>query len=219
MKKDLTELVCILDKSGSMSGLEDDTIGGYNALLAKQKKEDGEAVVTTVLFNDDYELLHDRINIKGIRPVTEKEYAVGGSTALLDAVGKTIHKIINAQKQTSEEERASKVMFVVTTDGMENASREYTYEKIRAMIEHQKEKYGWEFIFLGANIDAISTAAKFGINADRASNYNADGDGTRLNFEAVSYAMKNLRADKPIDATWKSTIEEDFEKRSKKEKK
>ena len=155
MKKGLTELVFILDRSGSMSGLESDTIGGYNSLLEKQKKEDGECVISTVLFDDKYELLHDRINLKGIVPITEREYFVRGSTALLDAVGRTIDKIGNAQKHTAEEERAEKVMFVITTDGMENSSREYGYDKVRQMIERQKDKYGWEFIFLGANIDAV----------------------------------------------------------------
>src|SRR5450756_271761 len=208
MKKDLTELVFILDRSGSMAGLESDTIGGYNALLEKQKKEVGEAVVTTVLFDDKYELLHDRINIKGIAPITEKEYFVCGSTALLDAVGKTINKIGNAQKYTSEDLRADKVMFVITTDGMENASHEYTYDKIKHMIERQKEKYGWEFIFLGADIDAISTAAKFGIDADRAANY-----------DAVSCAVSEIRASRPIDANWKAKIDADFAHRSKKVKK
>jgi uncharacterized protein YegL len=215
MKTNITELVFILDKSGSMAGLESDTIGGYNAMLTKQQKESGEAIVTTVLFDDNYELLHDRINIKGIRPITESEYFVGGCTALLDAVGKTIHKIGNAQKHTSEEQRADKVMFIITTDGMENSSCEYTYEKIKEMVERQKAKYGWEFIFLGANIDAISTAAKFGISADRAANYHADGEGTRLNYEAVSDAVSNLRENRPITENWKANIEADFAHRSK----
>jgi len=215
MKTNITELVFILDRSGSMSGLELDTIGGYNALLEKQKKEPGEAVVTTVLFDDKYELLHDRINIKGIAPITEKEYYVCGSTALLDAVGKTINKIGNAQKHTSEDLRADKVMVVITTDGMENASHEYTYDRIKYMIERQKEKYNWEFIFLGANIDAVSTAAKFGINADRAANYNADSEGTRLNYEAVSCFVSEVRASRPVDAKWKAKIDADFEHRRK----
>lgn len=214
MKTNIVELIFILDKSGSMSGLESDTIGGYNAMLKKQQQEPGEAIVTTVLFDDNYELLHDRINIKGIRPLTEKEYFVGGCTALLDAIGKTIHKIGNAQRHTGEEQRADKVMFVITTDGMENASREYTYEKIKKMVERQKEKYGWEFIFLGANIDAIATAARFGICADRAANYNADGEGTRLNYEAVSEAVSELRASRLITNSWKAKIDEDFAHRS-----
>ena len=213
MKKGLTELIFILDRSGSMSGLESDTIGGYNAMLEKQKKEPGEAVITTVLFDDRYELLHDRINIRGIEPITEKEYYVRGTTALLDAVGRTISKIVNVQKHTVEDERAENVMFVITTDGMENASREYSYEKIRRMIEHQKSKYGWEFIFLGANIDAIDTAGRFGIGQDRAVNYNADSEGTLLNYEVISETVSCLRACREISEDWKDRIEEDYKKR------
>ncbi|HEY8804950.1 MAG TPA: vWA domain-containing protein [Clostridium sp.] len=218
MKTNLTELVFILDKSGSMSGLESDTIGGYNALLKKQKEEPGEAIVSTVLFDDNVELLHDRVNVKGIRSITEKEYFVGGCTALLDAIGKTINKIGNVQRNANEQQRADKVMFVITTDGMENASNEYNYEKIKKMVERQKEKYGWEFIFIGANIDAISTAAKFGISADRAANYNADGEGTRLNYEAVSHVVSELRASRPITESWKAKIDDDFTRRSKNSK-
>ena len=155
MKNKLSELVFILDRSGSMSGLEKDTIGGFNSMLEKQKKEEGEAIITTVLFDNKYELLHDRINIKGISPITEKEYYVRGTTALLDAVGRTIEKIENAHKHTLEAERPSKVLFVITTDGMENSSTRYNYEKIKRMIEDKKKEFGWEFIFLGANIDAF----------------------------------------------------------------
>jgi uncharacterized protein YegL len=219
MKTNITELVFILDKSGSMSGLESDTIGGYNAMLKKQQEELGEAIVTTVLFDDNYELLHDRINIKGIHPITEKEYFVGGTTALLDAIGKTIHKIENVQRHTSEEQRAGKVMFIITTDGMENASREYTYGKIKEMVENQKEKYGWEFIFLGANIDAVATAAKFGIEPDRSANYNADSEGTRLNYEIVSKVVSDFRESKPISDIWKEKIDEDYLLRGKKRRK
>lgn len=215
MKKGLTELVFILDRSGSMNGLENDTIGGYNSLLEKQKKGSGEAVITTVLFDDQYELLHDRINLRGIEPITDKEYYVRGMTALLDAVGKTISKIGNAQKHTSEDERAENVMFVITTDGMENASREFSYEKVKEMIEHQKNKYGWEFIFLGANIDAAATAERFGISKDRASNYNADSDGTLLNYEVLSETVSYLRASRAISKDWKKRIESDFKKRGK----
>lgn len=219
MKTNLTELVFILDKSGSMAGLESDTIGGYNALLRKQQEEPGKALVTTVLFDDDYKLLHDRINIMNIRPITEREYLVGGCTALLDAIGKTIHKIGNVQKNTREEYRADKVMFVITTDGLENASREYNYEKVKRMIERQKERYGWEFIFLGANIDAVSTAAKFGIGADRAANYHADSRGTQLNYKVVSEFVSNLRANVVNDETWKAEIDQDYEHRGMKDKK
>ncbi|MDD2447359.1 MAG: hypothetical protein PHY91_06700 [Tissierellia bacterium] len=213
MKKDLTELVFILDRSGSMSGLESDTIGGYNALLGKQKKESGEAIITTVLFDDNYELLHDRINLPAIEPITDKEYYVRGTTALLDAVGKTINKLVNVQRHTAKEEQAEHVMFVITTDGMENASREFNYAKISKMIEHQKKKYGWEFIFLGANIDAIATAERFGISQDRATNYNADSEGTMLNYEVISEAVSYMRASRTISDNWKDRIEEDFKKR------
>lgn len=216
MKTDLTELVFILDRSGSMAGLESDTLGGYNAMLDRQKKEPGEAVVTTALFCDTYELLHDRTNIKGVAPISEKEYSVGGCTALLDAIGKTIHKIGNAQKYTAEEERAGKVLFVITTDGLENASREYSCVKIRQMVERQKTKYGWEFIFLGANIDAVATAMQLGIDEDKSVNYNADSAGTRLNFEAVNSAVSSFRENRTINENWKDSIEDDFKKRSKK---
>lgn len=215
MKTNITELVFILDRSGSMAGLESDTIGGFNAMLKKQQAEPGEAIVTTVLFDDEYEILHDRINIQGLRPITEKDYFVGGCTALLDAIGRTINKIGNAQKHTSEERRADKVMVVITTDGLENASREYNYENIKAMVERQKQRCGWEFIFLGANIDAVLTAANFGISADRAANYNADGEGTRLNYEAVSHAVSEIRAKRSISESWKAKIDEDFARRGK----
>lgn len=213
MKKDLTELVFILDRSGSMSGLESDTIGGYNSMLEKQKKENGEAVITTVLFDDRYELLHDCINLRGIAPITEKEYYVRGSTALLDAVGRTINKIGNVQKHTAEDERAEHILFVITTDGMENASKEFTYDKVRRMIEHQKSKYGWEFIFLGANIDAVDTAERFGIGKGRVANYNADSEGILLNYEVISETISHLRENLPISEDWKGRIEEDFRKR------
>ena len=213
MKKGLTELVFILDRSGSMSGLEQDTIGGYNSLLKKQKSESGEAVITTVLFDDRYELLHDRINLKGVAPITDKEYFVRGSTALLDAIGGTIDKIGNAQKHTEMEEQAEKVMFVITTDGMENASREYSCDKIKTMIERQKKQYGWEFLFIGANIDAVETASKFGINADRAANYHADSKGTAVLYDAISETVCSMRADQPITSEWKNQIDADFESR------
>ncbi len=214
MKKKVTELVFILDKSGSMAGLEADTIGGYNSMLKKQQKEEGEAIVTTVLFNHDYELLHDRINVRGISPITEEDYEVGGTTALLDAIGFTIQKIVNVQKRTSESEQAEQVLFVITTDGMENASTEYKAEKIKKMVQHQKEKYGWKFIFLGANIDSISTASQFGIEEDFAVNYHADNIGTQLNYEAVNEVVLKLRSGKKIDRSWKEDIERDHQRRS-----
>ncbi|NLX93260.1 MAG: VWA domain-containing protein [Clostridiales bacterium] len=215
MKDNLTELVFILDRSGSMGGLESDTIGGYNSLLNKQKKVEGECVITTVLFDDRYELLHDRINLNGVAPITDKEYFTRGSTALLDAIGTTIKKIENAQKHTAEQERASKVMFVITTDGYENASKEYTYQKIKQMIEQQKKTHDWEFIFLGANIDAVETAAQFGIDANRSANYHADSQGTQLNYEVVSNAVMNFRTCAKVSEDWKDSIDEDFEKRNK----
>lgn len=216
MKKDLTELVFILDKSGSMAGLEKDTIGGYNSMLKSQQHGEGEATVTTVLFAHDYELLHDRININGVSPMTERDYQVGGTTALLDAIGFTIQKLVNVQRKTKEEERAEKVLFVITTDGEENSSREFTSAKIKKMIQQQKEIYGWEFIFLGANIDAISTASQFGIDEDFAVNYHADEKGTQLNFEVLSEAVMSLRKERKIDRRWKQGIEKDFDLRSKK---
>jgi uncharacterized protein YegL len=194
MKKGLTELVFIIDRSGSMEGLESDTIGGFNAMLKVQKALEGEAVVTTVLFDDKYELLHDRIDIKAIKPLTDKDYSVRGSTALLDALGKTVNKIRAVQKATAEEYRAEKVLFVIITDGMENASREYTAEKIKARVERQREKYGWEFIFLGANMDAIAEAGKIGIAADRAQNYSADSIGTSTAWESVTKTSTSYRS-------------------------
>jgi uncharacterized protein YegL len=213
MKQDLTELVFILDRSGSMGGLESDTIGGFNAMLEKQKHEPGEARVTTVLFDNFYELLHDRIDLRAVSPITDREYFVRGSTALLDAVGSTIQKIAATQKQTAEEYRAGKVMFVITTDGLENASREYSYEKVRSMVEHEKEKYGWEFIFLGANIDAIKTAEQFGIAPDHASDYHADHAGTELSWCSIGIAVSSYRAGKSVANNWKDELEENFRSR------
>lgn len=215
MRSDLTELVFILDRSGSMGGLESDTIGGYNALLEKQKDVPGEAIVTTVLFDDRYELLHDRIMLSGLCPITGKDYYVRGNTALMDAIGKTIHKIENAHRHTGESQRPGKTLMVITTDGLENASREYTYQRVRQMIEQQKEEFGWEFLFLGANIDAIAAAGRFGIAADRAVNYHADSAGTRLNYDVVSDAASCLRASCPLDGTWKERIDKDYQKRGK----
>lgn len=213
MKKDLTELIFILDRSGSMGGLESDTIGGYNAMLKKQMGAEGSAYITTVLFDDEYELLHDRINLKGVKPITEKEYFVRGTTALLDAVGKSIQKIVNVQRNTSDDEKAEKVLFVITTDGLENASREYSYTKVRAMIEKQKSRYGWEFIFLGANIDAVSEAEKFGIDSSRAAQFHNDKDGIELNYKVVSEAICELRSSKTISRDWKREIDVDYKKR------
>ena len=215
MKKNLTEIVFILDRSGSMAGLEADTIGGFNAMIEKQKKEPGEAFVSTVLFDNHREVIHDRVNIGRIEPMTREQYYVRGSTALLDAVGHAIHHIGNVHKYAREEDRPEKTLFVITTDGMENASREYTYEKLKAMIARQKEKYGWEFIFLGANIDAAREAGRFGIDADHAANYHADTQGTAVIYEAVNEAVCNVRACRPMSAQWKKTVDEDFKNRGK----
>ncbi len=210
MKKGITELVFILDRSGSMSGLESDTIGGYNGMLEKQKKEEGQARVTTILFDDAYEVLHDRVNLQTIQPMTSDEYYVRGMTALLDAIGKTIVRI----NHTSTEERADNVLFVITTDGLENASSEFKYEKIRKLIDAQKGERGWEFIFLGANIDAIATASQFGISQNRAANFHSDGDGTELNYNVISETISSFRAHNEIQENWKERIEEDFHARS-----
>lgn len=215
MKKGWTELVFILDRSGSMSGLEKDTIGGFNSLLNRQKESEGECVVTTVLFDDRYELLHDRIPLRGITTLTEKDYFVRGSTALFDAIGKTIHKIALVQKHTVEAERAEKVLFVITTDGMENASREYDVHGIRQLIQQQKTQFGWEFLFLGANIDAIGTAERMGIPADHATNFVADAQGTELNYTVLNEAVTHLRKNKSMKADWKKSIEADYNRRKK----
>ena len=213
MKKNLTEIVFILDRSGSMAGLEDDTIGGFNAMIEKQKREFGEALVSTVLFDNDSEVIHDRVNIQKIEPMTRNEYYVRGCTALLDAVGGAIHHIGNVHKYAREEDRPERTLFVITTDGMENASRRYSYEKVKEMITRQKEKYGWEFLFLGANIDAAKEAARFGIDADRAANYHADAMGTEVIYEAVCETVCDFRASRPMAAGWKKRIDEDFRKR------
>ncbi|MBS3975896.1 MAG: VWA domain-containing protein [Syntrophomonadaceae bacterium] len=213
MKKGLTELVFILDKSGSMGGLETDTIGGYNSMLKQQKAVEGECHITTVLFDNNYELLYDRIDIKAVSPITEKEYQVGGSTALLDAIGRTIHKIGNAQKHTAADYRAEKVMFIIITDGEENSSREYSSEKVKAQIERQKTKYGWEFIFLGANIDAVQTAGRFGINADRAIDYVPDSAGTNLNFKVMAEAVATFRESGVVEEEAFTPIRADMKRR------
>ena len=216
MKKNLTEIVFILDRSGSMAGLEDDTIGGFNAMIEKQKKEPGEALVSTVLFDNESEVIHDRVDIQRIKPMTRNEYYVRGCTALLDAVGCAIHHIGNVHKYAREEDRPEKTLFVITTDGMENASRKYSYEKLKAMIQRQKEKYGWEFLFLGANIDAAREASRFGISADRAANYHADSKGTNVIYETVNEAITQVRCcAAPLSADWKQRVDEDYKNRGK----
>lgn len=194
MRKGLTELVFILDRSGSMSGLEADTIGGFNSLVGKQKKEDGEALISAVLFDDQTEVLYDRVSLNRIEPMNDKQYYVRGCTALLDALGGAIHHIGNVHKYAREEDRPEKTIFIITTDGMENASRRYTYEKVKNLVERQRNKYGWEFLFLGANMDAISVAGRFGVQANRAVNYECDSEGTQLNYEVLSKAVSRVRA-------------------------
>ena len=215
MKKNLTEIVFILDRSGSMAGLEDDTIGGFNAMIEKQKGEPGEAFVSTVLFDNVSEVIHDRVDVQKIQPMTRRDYYVRGCTALLDAVGQAVHHIGNVHKYAREEDRPEKTLFVITTDGMENASRHYSYDRVKTMIQRQKELYGWEFLFLGANIDAAKEAARFGIRADRAANYHADCRGTAVIYEAMSEAVCAVRASRPMQADWKRSIDEDFRKREK----
>lgn len=213
MKKNLTELVFILDKSGSMAGLERDTIGGFNAMLDKQKAQAGECRITTVLFDHRYELLHDRTDIRAVRPITAREYRVGGSTALLDALGKTIHKIATAQKNTAEAFRAEKVLFVIITDGEENASREYSAQEVKERIQRQKNRYGWEFLFLGANIDAVETAARFGIDPRCAADYVPDSQGTALNFRAMSETVSAFRACGAVPDACLDAVRRDMRKR------
>ena len=215
MKKNLTELVFILDRSGSMAGLEKDTIGGFNAMFEKQRGEPGEALISTVLFDNETEVIHDRIPLDRVPALTEKEYFVRGCTALLDAVGGAIHHIGNVHKYAREEDRPEKTLFVITTDGMENASHFYTYDQVKAMIQRQQEKYGWEFLFLGANIDAAREAARFGIRADRAANYYADSVGTEVVYEAVNEAVCQVRRTAPMNNSWRQRIDEDFKRRRK----
>lgn len=213
MKTNLTELVFILDKSGSMAGLESDTIGGFNAMLNKQKALPGDCRVTTALFDTQYTLLHDRIDIQAVSPMTGKDYSVGGCTALLDAMGLTMEKLIRVQKGTAEDCRAGRVLFVIITDGLENASRRYTAEQVKAMVEREKESYGWEFIFLGANIDAVETASRFGISADRAVDYVSDSQGTQLNFDVMSDVVGAFRCGCPLSSGHLEAIREDKRRR------
>ena len=213
MKKNLTEMVFILDRSGSMQGLEKDTIGGFNSMIERQKKQDGEALVSTVLFSDDSRVIHDRVDIRSIEPLTNRQYHVGGCTALIDAIGGAIHHIGNVHTYAREEDVPEHTIFVITTDGMENASRRYGSEEVKQMVKRQKEKYGWEFLFLGANIDAVETAAHFGIMEDRAVTFHNDARGQQLNYEVLSKTVSSLRACAPVGREWKEEIEEDFKSR------
>ena len=221
MRKGLTELVFILDRSGSMSGLEADTIGGFNSLIAKQKKEEGTALISTVLFDDQAEVLYDRISLDRIEPMNDRQYYVRGCTALLDALGGAIHHIGNVHKYAREEDRPAKTIFIITTDGMENSSHRYTYDKVKKMMERQRDRYGWEFLFLGANIDAIEVAGRFGVQANRAVNYECDSEGTQLNYEVLSKAVSRVRTCAAPTAAmafdecgdWAEEIRADYSKR------
>ena len=218
MKNNITELVFILDRSGSMAGLESDTIGGFNSMIEKQKKQDGECYVSTVLFDDESEVLHDRVRLGDISKMTDNDYTVRGCTALIDAIGGAIRHIGNIHKYARPEDVPEHTMFVITTDGQENASHKYTSEQVKKMIERQKEKYGWEFLFIGANIDAVETASRYGIGADRAVNYNADGEGTHILYETVAKAVCNVRASEPLESNWSADINADYQRRGKKNK-
>ena len=213
MKKNLTEMVFILDKSGSMAGLEKDTIGGFNSMIERQKKEDGEALVSTVLFANESKVIHDRVDIGKIEPLTEKEYYVGGCTALIDAIGQAIHHIGNVHKYAREEDVPEHTIFVITTDGMENASHRYTSDEVKAMVQKEKEKYGWEFLFLGANIDAVETARRYGIDEERAVRYHNDEMGQQLNYACVSQAVSCVRSGAKLGRAWKENIEKDYRSR------
>ena len=221
MRKGLTEVVFILDRSGSMSGLEADTIGGFNSMIEKQRKEDGEAFISTVLFDDKTEVLYDRVPVAKVEPMNDKQYFVRGCTALLDAIGGAIHHIANVHKYAREEDRPEKTLFIITTDGLENASRRYTFKDIKRMIERQKEKYNWEFLFLGANIDAIEVAGNMGIRKERAANFVCDAVGTAVNYSVLDKAISRVRKCKSsaemacafADGAWKAEIDEDYEAR------
>ena len=216
IKNGITELVFILDRSGSMSGLESDTIGGFNAMIEKQKKQDGECYVSTVLFDNVSEVLHDRVKLTNIKPMTDKEYTVRGCTALIDAIGGAIHHIVNVHKYARNEDVPEHTVFVITTDGMENASHKYSSDKVKKLIRRQTQQYGWEFLFIGANIDAVETAAQYGILKDRAVNYNADEVGTHILYESVSAVVGNVRANKAICKDWSDELNEDYKRRGRK---
>ena len=209
-----TELVFLLDRSGSMAGLESDTIGGFNAMIEKQKRQDGLCWVTTILFSNDSQIVHDRVKLDAIRPMTGEDYAVGGCTALIDAIGDAIRHIETIHKYARAEDIPAHTLFVITTDGMENASRTYTAQTVKRMIEQKKEALGWEFLFVGANIDAVETAGRFGIAPDRAVNYHADRKGMRVVYECLGRAVGSLRANAPMKANWSAEIAADYESRS-----
>lgn len=213
MKKNLTELVFILDKSGSMSGLESDTIGGFNAMIEKQKKLDGECLVSCVLFNDGQKVIYDRVPLSKVKPMNENDYTVGGCTALIDALGRGIKHIGNIHKYIREEDVPEHTIFVITTDGMENASRIYTSSKVKKMVSKKTEKNGWEFLYLAANIDAVETGESIGIKKERTANYKCDGAGTGLLYETVGSAIESMRCCAAISNDWACELEEDNKKR------
>lgn len=212
MKNNITEMVFILDRSGSMAGLESDTIGGFNSMIKRQKEKDGKAYVSTILFSDESRVIHDRVDISEVSPMTEKDYCVGGCTALIDAIGGAIHHIKNIHKYARKEDVPENTIFIITTDGMENSSHIYSSEKVKKMIENEK-KNGWEFLFVAANIDAVKTASHFGISPERAVNYNADSRGTEVVYDTLCCAVSDMRAGKALSPDWSVKINEDYEKR------
>lgn len=215
MNKNLTELVFIIDKSGSMSGLENDTIGGFNSLIEKQKKETGKAIVSTILFSDVIGVIHDRLDIDQVPNLTSKDYFVCGCTALLDAIGQTLTRIIHVQENLIEDEQPGKTLFIITTDGMENSSKEYSYKKLKELINMVKEKYNYEFIFLGANIEFEEEASKLGIDCDNAVTYKNDSEGIKLNYCALHEAITNVRLGDKLNKTWRENIDKDVKRRGK----
>ena len=214
VKNNITELVFILDRSGSMGGLESDTIGGFNSLIEKQRKQDGECYVSTILFDNVSEVIHDRVKLADIKPMTDKEYFVRGCTALIDAIGGAVNHIANIHKYARPEDVPEHTMFVITTDGLENASHLYSSDEVKRMVEKEKEKYGWEFLFIGANIDSVETAKHFGIGANRAVNYHADKKGTSVLYDTVSKTICCMRACEDIDDSWSDKISKDFDSRN-----
>jgi uncharacterized protein YegL len=215
MKKELFEMVFILDRSGSMHGLERDTIGGFNSMIEKQRQIKGDALVSTVLFNHTFDVIHNRYPLNEINPLTQREYQTSGTTALLDAIGRSIDKIVSIYRMHDDISKKRKVIFIIITDGMENSSRIYDYKEIKKMISYQKEKYGWEFIFLGANIDAIEVGGRIGIDRHRSINFHSDRDGIDLNFKTLHEAVKNMRTNNQIKDNWADEINSDFLRRDK----
>lgn len=213
MKENTVEVVFILDRSGSMSGLEKETIDGFNEMIEKQRHDEGRAIVSTVLFDHMFEVIHNRVDLRDVSKMTREDYYVRGTTALLDAVGRSIVKINRIQQERCD--KRPRTLFVITTDGMENASREFGYADVKRLISRQKERYGWEFIFLGANIDAVGTARRFGISPDRAADYHSDEEGTRLNYAVLSESVSEFRENRTLSADWKDRIDTDYKKRNK----